>query len=135
MLVVIREAGAFGAVNVYWEITNPSADIWPTRGTVSFTENQRSASFEVLAQPDDDPEPAETYNVELQNVNSDARLAPSNTMAAIIILQNDDPIRFNTSFNQVQEGETATFTLIRGGQANGIIVNTHNCTSFIKQTL
>ncbi len=119
VLTVIREAGAFGAVDVYWEITNPSTDISPTSGVLSFSEDQRTASFEVSAQPDDSPEAAETFTVELQSVNGEARLASSDTMAVVIILQNDDPIRFVTSFNQAQEGETATFTLIRGGQANG----------------
>ena len=120
VLTVIRETGAFGEVDVYWEITNPSADIAPTSGSLTFTENQRVASFEVSAQPDDEPEAAETYTVELQSVNGGARLASSDTTANIIILPNDDPIRFDTSFDQAQEGETATFTLIRGGQANGM---------------
>ena len=122
VLNVIREAGAFGTVDVYWEITNPSTDISPTSGMVSFSAYQRSASFMVSAQADNDPEAAETYTVELRNVSGDARLASTGIIANVVILQNDDPIRFDTSFDQVEEGRAATFTLIRGGQANGIVL-------------
>ena len=124
VLVVIREAGAFGRVDIYWEITNPSTDIAPTSGMLTFTENQRVASFEVSAQPDEVPEAAESYTVQLQSVIGDGRLASSDTTASIVILQNDDPIRFDTSFNRAQEGETVTFNLIRGGQANGMQLHT-----------
>lgn len=120
VFTVIREGGAFGDVDVYWEIINPTLDIAPTNGMLTFTEDQRVASFEVSAQPDDDPEDTETYTVQLQRVNGDARLASSGTTASVTILPNDDPIRFVTSFSRAQEGETATFTLIRSGQANGM---------------
>lgn len=123
VLSVVREAGAFGRVEVYWEVTNPSMDISPTSGTLVFLEGQREASFEIFSEPDDDPEGAETYNVVLRSVSGEASLALSSTMATVTVLQNDDPIRFDRSFAQVQEGETATFTLIRGGQANG----EHSC--------
>lgn len=119
VLSVIREAGAFGTVEVYWEVSNPSMDISETSGRLDFIEGQRSASFEILAEPDNDPEAAETYNVVLRSVSGEGRLASSSVLATVIILQNDDPIRFDRSFSQVQEGEIATFTLIRGGQANG----------------
>lgn len=119
VLSVIRDAGAFGAVDVTWRVANPSSDISETSGRVSFVEGQRTASFVISALPDDNPEPAESYTVELSSVTGDGRLASSATMAVVTILQNDDPIRFDSSFAQVREGETATFTLIRGGQANG----------------
>lgn len=120
VFAVVREAGAFGAVDVYWRVTNPTADILTTSGVVTFTEGQRSASFEITAQPDDNPEPDETYSIELSSVSGEARLASSSTTATVTILQNDDPIRFGESSVLVQEGETAIFTLIRGGQANGM---------------
>lgn len=123
LLTVIREAGAFGVVDVYWEVTNPSADIAGTSGVLVFAEGQRSAVLEIAAQPDDDPEAAETYNVELRSASGDARLATASTVATITIRQNDDPIRFSSGFARVGEGDTATFTLIRGGQANGKTIN------------
>lgn len=116
---VMRDAGAFGTVEVYWQVSNPSTDISATSGRLIFAEGQRTASFEISAEPDDDPEAAETYNVVLTGVSEEGRLAFSNITASLTILQNDDPIRFDRSFTQVREGETATFTLIRGGQANG----------------
>lgn len=115
---MIREAGAFGRVEVYWEVLNPSDDISDTSGRLTFLEEQRTATLVLTAQPDDIPEPAEIYNVELRSVSGGGRLAAT-TLATVTILQNDDPIRFNGSFAQVEEGDIATFTVIREGQANG----------------
>ena len=119
LLTVIRDAGTFGTVMVEWEVTNPSTDISPTRGFLTFTESQRSSVLEIVAQPDDAPEPAESFTVELRSVSGGARLAFTATTATITVAQNDDPIRFSNSFARVSEGDTATFTLLRGGQANG----------------
>ena len=115
----MREAGAFGTVEVNWEVSNPSTDLSPISGSLVFSEGQRNDSFEISALPDNDPEAAENFNVVLTIASGEGRLASSSVSSTIIILQNDDPIRFDRSFAQVQEGETVTFTLIRGGQANG----------------
>lgn len=115
---MIREAGTFGVVEVYWEVANPSADISATSGVLVFTEEQSTAVLEIEALPDDNPEAAEMYSVQLLRASGDARLA-SATTATVTILQNDDPIRFSSGFATVSEGDMAPFTLIRGGQANG----------------
>ena len=116
---MIRDAGAFGVVEVYWEVTNPSTDISATSGVLVFAEGERTAVLEIVALPDDNPEAAETYRVELLGASGDARLGSAFTSASITILQNDDPIRFSSGFAEISEGDTATLTLIRGGQANG----------------
>jgi hypothetical protein len=120
---VIREAGAFGVVEVYWEVANPSTDLLITSGVLVFAEGQRSAQLNIEAVPDDSPEPAELYTVELLRASSDARLAPAFTTATVTILQNDDPIRFSSGFARVSEGDTAMFTLVRGGQSQGIVLS------------
>ena len=119
VLTVIREAGAFGAVDVTWQVVNPSADLSVSSGVLTFAEGQRSAVLEIAAEPDDDPEPAETYTVELTSASGGARLASTSITATLTILPNDDPIRFSSSFARASEGDTVTFTLVRGGQANG----------------
>ena len=118
---MVREAGTFGTVDVTWEVTNPvmSTDLSENSGLVSFTEGQQVASFSLSAQADNDPENSEAFTVTLTTVSGDGRLASSSVMATLIILPNDDPIRFNRSFSSVQEGEVGTFHLVRGGQANG----------------
>lgn len=116
---MIREAGAFGLVEVYWEVTNPSTDISATSGVLVFSEGQRSAVLEIEALPDDDPEAEEPYRVELLGASGDARLGSAFTTATVTILQNDDPIRFSSGFAEVSEGDTANLVLVRGGQANG----------------
>lgn len=117
--IVIREAGTFATVDVMWEVTNPTTDLSVSRGSVTFVEGQQSASFQISAVPDDIPEANETYTIRLSGVSGDGRLADTATTATLVILQNDDPIRFSSSVSQVEEGDTAVFILERGGQANG----------------
>ena len=118
-LMVMREAGAFGVVDVEWEVDGLPSDLTPTRGVLTFAEGQRDAVIVIMATPDNDPEADDPYNVQLSSVNGDARLASSSTTAVLTILQNDDPIRFSSSLVRVEEGDTTTLALIRGGQANG----------------
>ena len=54
----------------------------------------------------------------LVSVSGDARLA-SSAQASLTVLQNDDPIRFEQSVITATEGETASFVIVRGGQALG----------------
>lgn len=118
-LVVVREAGAFGAVEVEWEVVSLTTDLAPVRGVLAFAEGQRSAVLEIMATADDAPEADDMHTVQLSSVSGDGRLATSSTTAVLTILQNDDPIRFSSGLARVEEGDTTTLTLIRGGQANG----------------
>ncbi len=49
---VQRSRGAFTNVTVTWEVMNRGADLEPTMGVVSFTEDQRSGSFDINILPD-----------------------------------------------------------------------------------
>lgn len=86
---------------------------------MSFIEGQSTASFELLATPDDVPEGPESFTVQLVVLGGQGRLAPTSTTASVTILQNDDPISFNGSVLRVQEGDTGTFSVIRVGLAEG----------------
>ncbi len=54
----------------------------------------------------------------------DARIADDNFISTLTVRQNDDPINFNGSFVEVREGESAVFSVVRGGQANGMFIAT-----------
>ena len=130
-LQVVRTGGAFGSVSIDWEVTNPSADLTPTRGQLVFEENGRSATFVVSATPDDITEGAEFYNILLAVASGEGRVDPSGAMATVTIQQNDDPVSFERSFLQVEEGGVAVFTVSRAGQATGelvlLCITTSNC--------
>lgn len=106
-------------MNIELIVTNPSSDISESSGVVPFSEGQRTASFQLSATPDDDPEGPESFTVQLRVMSGEGRLAPTATIATVTILQNDDPISFDGSVLRVQEGDIGTFTVIRIGQANG----------------
>ena len=58
----------------------------------------------------------------LTAVSGDGSISPLNTMASLVIRQNDDPISFNSSFVEASEGDAVLFTIARGGQANGTCI-------------
>ena len=55
LFTIQRDAGAFTAVTVSWEVTTAGsgANISPTSGTVDFGEGQQSGTFEIQALPDE----------------------------------------------------------------------------------
>ena len=66
------------------------------------------------------PEGNETLSVQLISASGDGRLAAGALIqASLTILHNDDPVSFAQSVVVAEEGERATFTINRGGQANG----------------
>ena len=46
-LVVVREAGTFGDVSVYWEVKGSYGDISPTNGYISFAAGQTEGLLEL----------------------------------------------------------------------------------------
>lgn len=66
------------------------------------------------------PEGNETLSVRLISASGDGRLATGvQIQASLIVLHNDDPVSFAQSVVVAEEGESADFTINRGGQANG----------------
>jgi hypothetical protein len=66
------------------------------------------------------PEGNETLSVQLISASGDGRLAAGMLIqASLTVLHNDDPVSFAQSVVVAEEGETAVFTINRGGQANG----------------
>ena len=64
LFTIQRDAGAFTAVTVSWEVTTAGSgmDISTTEGTVEFGEGQMSGDFEIQALPDEVSRAARSYN-------------------------------------------------------------------------
>ena len=118
ILEVVRTGGAFGTVMLEWGVVNPTSDLTPTTGLLQFHENDRSATFLITATPDDITEGVESYNIRLVVVSGEGRVG-SAAMATVTIQQNDDPISFEGSVIQEEEGGTAEFIVSRSGPARG----------------
>uniref|UniRef100_A0A8C5P4D2 Adhesion G-protein coupled receptor V1 n=1 Tax=Jaculus jaculus TaxID=51337 RepID=A0A8C5P4D2_JACJA len=113
---VIRNQGNFGDVSVSWVISpNFTNDIFPVQGAVFFGDQEFFKNITVHSLPDEIPEEMEEFTIVLLNATGGAKVG-NRTTAALRIRRNDDPIYFaEPHVAAVQEGQTATFAVLRNG--------------------
>ncbi|OWK12555.1 hypothetical protein Celaphus_00003868, partial [Cervus elaphus hippelaphus] len=90
---VVRLAGSFGAVNVYWKATVDSAgleDFKPSHGILEFADRQVTAVIEITIIDDDEFEFMEMFNISLIKVAGGGRLG-DDVVVTVVIPQNDSP--------------------------------------------
>ncbi|XP_051028356.1 adhesion G-protein coupled receptor V1 [Acomys russatus] len=90
---VVRLAGSFGMVNVYWKATPDSAgpeDFQPSHGVLQFAAGQVTAPIEIAVIDDAEFELAETFSVSLVSVAGGGRLG-DDTVLTVVIPSNDSP--------------------------------------------
>ncbi|XP_040304713.1 adhesion G-protein coupled receptor V1 isoform X6 [Herpailurus yagouaroundi] len=90
---VVRMAGSFGAVNVYWKATLDSAgleDFKPSHGILEFADKQVMAMIEITIIDDAELELMETFTISLIRVAGGGRLG-DDIVVTVVIPQNDSP--------------------------------------------
>ncbi|XP_004678196.1 PREDICTED: G-protein coupled receptor 98 [Condylura cristata] len=90
---VVRLAGSFGAVKVYWKTALDSAgleDFRPSHGVLEFAERQVTAEIEIIIIDDAEFELVETFNISLDKVVGGGRLG-DDVVVTVVIPQNDSP--------------------------------------------
>ncbi|XP_058132092.1 adhesion G-protein coupled receptor V1 [Dasypus novemcinctus] len=92
-LPVVRLAGSFGAVNVYWKALLDSAgpeDLMPSHGILEFADGQDSAVIEITVIDDGEFELMEKFIISLTRVTGGGRLG-DDVVVTVVIPQNDSP--------------------------------------------
>ncbi|KAM4875921.1 adhesion G-protein coupled receptor V1 [Thomomys bottae] len=90
---VVRLAGSYGKLYVYWEATPDSAnleDFKPSRGTLEFAEGQDTAMIEIVIVDDAEFELRELFIISLTHVVGGGRLG-EDVVVTVAIPQNDSP--------------------------------------------
>ncbi|ELW52331.1 G-protein coupled receptor 98 [Tupaia chinensis] len=90
---VVRLAGSFGAVHVYWKATPGSAgleDFKPSYGILEFADGQATAMVELTIIDDTEFELMEMFNISLIGVSGGASLG-DDVVVTVVIPQNDSP--------------------------------------------
>ncbi|XP_055460041.1 adhesion G-protein coupled receptor V1 [Psammomys obesus] len=90
---VVRMAGSFGTVTVYWKAAPESAgleDFQPSRGILQFADGQVTAPIEITVINDAEFELGETFSIYLMSVAGGGRLG-DDVMVTIVIPPNDSP--------------------------------------------
>ncbi|XP_060617754.2 adhesion G-protein coupled receptor V1 isoform X2 [Anolis sagrei] len=93
-LPVVRSAGTFGTVNLYWEATPTTAsleDFTPSFGNLTFADGQVTGVIEITITDDDTVEFLEMFSVTLLKVTGDARLG-EDIQVIVTIPPNDSPV-------------------------------------------
>ncbi|XP_036063369.1 adhesion G-protein coupled receptor V1 [Onychomys torridus] len=90
---VIRLAGSFETVHVYWKATPDSAgleDFQPSHGTLQFADGQVTALIEITIIDDGEFELMETFSICLKSVAGGGRLG-DDAVVTVVIPPNDSP--------------------------------------------
>uniref|UniRef100_F7FXQ0 Adhesion G-protein coupled receptor V1 n=1 Tax=Monodelphis domestica TaxID=13616 RepID=F7FXQ0_MONDO len=93
-LTVVRLAGSFGLINVYWKAIPGNAsleDFTPSHGILTFEDKQVSEVLEITVIDDTEIESLETFSIILFSVTGGARLGVD-TEVTIVIPPNDSPL-------------------------------------------
>ncbi|XP_016041836.2 adhesion G-protein coupled receptor V1 [Erinaceus europaeus] len=116
---LIRNCGNFGLVSVSWVVRPEfTQDVFPIQGIIFFGDQEFSKNLTIYSLPDEIPEEMEEFTITLLNVTGGAKIG-NKTTATLRIRRNDDPIYFaDPRVVRVQEGETASFTVLRNGSAD-----------------
>uniref|UniRef100_A0A096MK89 Adhesion G-protein coupled receptor V1 n=1 Tax=Rattus norvegicus TaxID=10116 RepID=A0A096MK89_RAT len=90
---VIRMAGSFETVNVYWKATPDSAgleDFLPPYGMLQFADGQVIAPIHITITDDTEFELSETFSISLMSVTGGGRLG-DDVLVTVVIPPNDSP--------------------------------------------
>ncbi|XP_036081242.1 adhesion G-protein coupled receptor V1 isoform X3 [Rousettus aegyptiacus] len=130
---VIRLAGSFGTVNVYWEATLASAgleDFEPSHGILEFADRQVTAMIKITIIDDTEFELMETFNISLIGVTGGGRLG-DDVVVAVVIPQNDSPfgvfgfeektIMVDESLLSDDPDSYVTLTVVRSPEGKGAV--------------
>ncbi|XP_064499040.1 adhesion G-protein coupled receptor V1 isoform X4 [Pseudopipra pipra] len=93
-LPVVRHAGRFGSVTLYWEAINSTAsfeDFSPSFGNLTFAEGQATGEIEITIIDDSEVEFLEIFRIALVRVTGGARLG-NDTLVTVAIPPNDSPV-------------------------------------------
>ncbi|XP_073534717.1 adhesion G-protein coupled receptor V1 isoform X1 [Phyllobates terribilis] len=93
-LPVVRQAGKFGGVTVFWEalpVTASHEDFTPSSGNLTFSDGQSLAVIEIFILDDTIIEFLETFNISLKEVTNGAKLGKETTIM-VNIPPNDSPL-------------------------------------------
>ncbi|CAB4012860.1 G- coupled receptor 98, partial [Paramuricea clavata] len=122
--VLERRRGLFGDVSVSWNVTSGTdalLDISPTSGKVQFKELEKFKILEIFSVEDEIPELDENFTINLTQVEGGAKIGHPRE-AQLTIVRNDDAIEFAAPAHvRVDEGERATFTILRHGRTDEAI--------------
>ncbi|XP_018414734.1 PREDICTED: G-protein coupled receptor 98, partial [Nanorana parkeri] len=132
-LPVVRQAGNFGIVTVYWEavpITASHDDFTPSSGNLSFFDGQVVGEIAIVIVDDTFVEYLETFNVSLKQVTNGARLG-NEVNVVVNIPPNDSPLGlFGFESNRVLISEPqrigdpageVTLTVVRSQGGRGAV--------------
>ncbi|XP_036868013.2 adhesion G-protein coupled receptor V1 [Manis javanica] len=130
---VVRLAGSFGAVHVYWEATLDSAgleDFKPPRGILEFADKQATAMIEITIIDDAEFEVMEMFNISLIRVAGGGRLG-DDVGVTVVIPQNDSPfgifgfeektVMVDESLLSDDPDSYVTLTVVRSPRGKGAI--------------
>ncbi|XP_054843539.1 adhesion G-protein coupled receptor V1 [Eublepharis macularius] len=110
-LPVVRKAGKFGSVHLYWKATPATAsldDFTPPFGNLTFADGQETGVIEITIIDDDIVEFLEMFSVTLLGVTGGARLG-DDVLVAVTIPPNDSPVGvfgFKETFVTVKEPQS-----------------------------
>ncbi|KAM9330953.1 adhesion G-protein coupled receptor V1 [Gastrophryne carolinensis] len=132
-LPVVRQAGKFGVVNVYWEalpVTASHDDFTPSSGVLSFFDGQSLGVIEISILDDTVVEYLETFNVSLKEATNGASLGKEITVV-VNIPPNDSPLGlfgFESTRVMISEPQNpgdpageATLTIVRSPGGRGAV--------------
>ncbi|VTJ60831.1 Hypothetical predicted protein [Marmota monax] len=91
---VVRLAGSFETVNVYWKAIPGTADLEdfnPSQGILEFADGQVTAMIEITIIDDAEVELMEMFNISLIHVAGGGRLG-DDVVVTVVIPQNDSPL-------------------------------------------
>ncbi|KAE8635798.1 hypothetical protein XENTR_v10002742 [Xenopus tropicalis] len=94
ILPIIRRAGKFGPVTVYWEakpMTASQEDFYPSSGNLTFSDGQGSGVIQIFIVDDTFVEFSEAFTVVLKNLTNGAKFG-NETTVLVNIPPNDSPI-------------------------------------------
>ena len=124
-IAVLRAGGAAGGVTVHYATSGagtavPGVDFAPVSGTLSFAAGQLSRTFTVSTFADRLAQGNRTVGLQLTTSGGGATLGTPST--AILTIADDEPkLRFSAGAYRVDEGGTATITVLRTGAVTGTV--------------
>ncbi|CAH2297028.1 G- coupled receptor 98 [Pelobates cultripes] len=123
-LPVIRIAGRFGPVSVYWEansITATNEDFTPPSGNITFSDGQALGVIEIFIVDDTIIEYLETFSVSLRNLTNGAKFG-NETSVLVNIPPNDSPLGLFGFEKTTVYGKEPQFIDGQDGQLNLTVV-------------
>uniref|UniRef100_A0A452QT71 Calx-beta domain-containing protein n=1 Tax=Ursus americanus TaxID=9643 RepID=A0A452QT71_URSAM len=122
---VVRLAGSFGTVSVYWKATVDTAgleDFKPSHGILEFADKQVAAMIEMTIIDDAELELMETFSISLIRVAGGGRLG-DDVVLTVVIPQNDSPfgVMVDESLLSDDPDSYVTLTVVRSPGGKGAV--------------